>query len=243
MTTTQLTVAARAAVALGSSKAEAVANSLHRKNGSGGQIQDIRGKSFGRLAVKSFHGRNEHGHVLWDCDCECGASIVASGIDLRRNHTKSCGCLKNDLLVSRVRKHGLSKSKAYMVWSAMKGRCTNKRNKCYPDYGGRGIAVCDRWLSFDNFLSDMGEPEEKMMLERMDNESGYGPENCKWATRIVQSNNRRSNVMIKTDSDVMTMAQFAKLTGLHYGNIRSKINRGVRVILGMEISVSRMGEI
>lgn len=91
----------------------------------------------------------------------------------------------------RCENHGKYNTKTYQCWADMKGRCANQNNRSYVNYGGRGITVCERWLSFTNFLSDMGERPEGLSLERMDNDAGYSPENCKWATRSEQNKNKR----------------------------------------------------
>jgi hypothetical protein len=90
-----------------------------------------------------------------------------------------------------MRSHGMYRTKEYYAWGDMKARCLNDRHKAYPRYGGRGISVCDRWLSFENFLEDMGPCPPGLTLERGDNDKGYEPSNCRWATRTDQSRNRR----------------------------------------------------
>jgi hypothetical protein len=126
----------------------------------------------------------------------------------------------------------------------MVARCHRPKNKDYEFYGARGITVCDAWReSFESFLADMGDPPKGMTLERQDNDSEYSAENCRWASRRVQSNNTRHNVIIKTGQRTMTMSQFASFVGLHYANVRSKINRGIRSINDIQIEVIKKGEV
>lgn len=97
-------------------------------------------------------------------------------------------------------------------------RCRNPKSTAYARYGGRGITVCERWLSYENFLADMGRrPSAQHQLEREDNEKGYGPDNCRWATRTEQANNRRSNVLVEYHGQTKTVAQWA--TELGFGKM------------------------
>lgn len=149
---------------------------------------DLCGKKFGRLSVLSEDGRNKDGNVMWLCKCDCGNEIITSVRNLVRGDTHSCGCYRDEYY-SSARKHGHTfnghKTSEYRSWSAMKARCLNAKNKYYYNYGGRGIKICKRWINgFENFIQDMGpKPSSKHSLERINNNRGYTPKNCKWATR------------------------------------------------------------
>jgi len=137
----------------------------------------------------------------WLCKCECGVVKTVLQCHLRSGRSKSCGCLVKDLNVAKNTRHGHSvnqkTSSAYNAWKNMKARCTNPNNTRYSSYGGAGVTVCERWLeSFDNFIADMGEPEEGQSLDRIDGIKHYSKNTCRWADASTQCANQditRSN--------------------------------------------------
>ena len=123
--------------------------------------------------------------------------------------------------------HGMSKTPEYRAWIHMKDRCFNPNSKDYPNWGGRGITVCDRWLNFENFLADMGSrPTTKHSLDRIDNDGDYSPKNCKWSTKAEQQNNRRYNRLITIDDVTLTIAQWTKEMGFNEHCISRRLNDG-----------------
>lgn len=115
----------------------------------------------------------------------------------------------------------------HTIWAAIKNRCNNPNEPAYKDYGARGIVICDRWLGidgFDNFLQDMGKRPLGMTIERINNDRGYQPDNCKWATMKEQCNNRRSSKYYTITGVTKTLAQWADDSPVKYRTIWQRIN-------------------
>lgn len=153
---------------------------------------DITDERYGRLVGLNFIGCDKSKNTLWEFQCDCGNVTIKRLSDVRFGKIKSCGCLHQDNTVERNTKHNKSKTRTYSIWKGMKRRCLSPSRPRFKDYGRRGITVCDRWRnSYDNFLTDMGEAPINYTLERIDNEKGYSPDNCKWASYLEQSHNQR----------------------------------------------------
>jgi len=172
---------------------------------------NMAGEKFGSLVVIQRYDNDQFGSAQWLCLCKCEKRPIVRGANLRSGKTKSCGCLQKEI----VSTHGMYKSAEFSAWQSMLQRCYNKKNKGYKNYGGRGITVDDRWLKFENFYEDMGpRKDSKLSIERRDNNKGYSPSNCYWATAKEQTNNRRSNRFINVNGRQQTLTQWAREVGI-----------------------------
>jgi hypothetical protein len=159
---------------------------------------DITGHQYGKLTILAFAGV-VNGKTLWKARCECGTEKAVRSNGVRRGLIVSCGCHKNELARQRgvaCAKHGCARhngeaNPTYTTWVAMLARTTNAARHNFKYYGGRGIAVCERWKSFENFLADMGERPAGTTLDRIDVNGNYEPGNCRWADAKTQIANRR----------------------------------------------------
>lgn len=204
---------------------------------------DLAGQRFGKLNVVRFEGQNKHGSSLWRCLCDCGTEKAVSSNDLRTGNTTSCGCHRDQALaagraelVARQTTHGKSRTKEHRVWQNMIYRCHTKTSRQYADYGGRGIKVCARWRkSFSAFLEDMGPaPSPKHSLDRLDNDKGYGPGNCRWATPKEQQNNRRANRPLEYKGEKRNLCEWAERFGLDKATLHGRLRRGWSVARSLE---------
>ena len=186
--------------------------------------KDLTGKKFGRLTVIGVgSGR---GRKSWICKCECGElrNVITNGLNNGSN--KSCGCLSTEMLLAKITTHKMTKTKPYRKWASMKQRCLNPSDKRYHDYGGRGITICKRWLKFENFYEDMGDAPEGKSLDRIDNDKGYSPDNCRWATYSEQQRNSRNNIVVTYRGETKPLIDWAEQLNIKYSCLAARIKRG-----------------
>lgn len=195
----------------------------------GSKRKDITGQRFGRLIATRFSHRNKNSYY-WSVKCDCGNAFTVIKGSLGKN-TKSCGCLKRDVLKERSTLHGQASrkgtTKEYRTWSHIKKRCYCKSDRDYRDYGGKGITVCKRWLnSFEAFFIDMGKaPSPKHSIDRIDNAKGYTPKNCRWATPKEQSHNSSRTTLITINKITKSISEWGEYKNLNRETICARINR------------------
>ena len=167
------------------------------------------------------------------CRCVCGNTVLAKPHELRTREKTSCGCWKKQVLGENSKTHGRANSRTtgyanrtYGIWQAMRDRCSNPNRKDYHRYGGRGISVCARWQSFEVFLADMGEAPTNLTLDRKDNDKGYSPENCAWATRNQQSYNSTRVVYVEHGGETRSLTQWQQKMGVKTYQYYRRLKKG-----------------
>jgi hypothetical protein len=173
--------------------------------------------------------------------CECGNVVEVFKNNVSRGHTASCGCLRKQVTRDRSFKHGQKMdrkpTKTYSAWVNMKTRCNNPNRNDAKNYILRGITVCDRWETFENFLEDMGEAPRKSSLDRIDNDKGYYKENCRWATTKEQNLNKRNNVRYEYNGESKTISEWAEEYHIGRVTLTKRLQRG----LDMKTALSTSG--
>lgn len=176
-------------------------------------MKDLTGLTFGKLTALEFSHKNKTGATYWKYKCECGNEHIAHSSQVTNGRIKSCGC--NNVT------HGASRTKVYKTWQSMKDRCFNDKSEWFSHYGFKGITVCTRWLQFENFLEDMGQPKRGQSLDRIDNAKGYCKENCRWTDQTTQIRNRSNSVVWIIDGkEYDGMEEAVKATGIGKNSIR-----------------------
>lgn len=180
-------------------------------------VEDLTGRVFGRLTVIAVSVLRKRDSITYECACTCGRRTLVVRADILRGNTRSCGCLgqeNRDRGRHAAIRHHQSATKEYAAWRSMLERCRTPTHHAWKDYGGRGITVCERWMRFEEFIADMGpRPSSKHSLDRIKNDEGYGPDNCRWATRREQALNRRNTMTITFKGETRTVCDWEDILG------------------------------
>lgn len=191
---------------------------------------NLLGKKFGRLQVlRKVPSHNNSKSIYWLCKCDCGKEVEVRGSALTSGHTKSCGCYLSDRIIENNYKHGGYGTRLYHIWCGMKKRCYDCTDKDYKNYGERGIKICNEWLDdfeiFQKWALNNGYQED-LTIDRINVNGNYEPSNCRWATTIEQSNNKRNNKLITIANRTMTMTMWAKERNINKNTVQSRLRSG-----------------
>lgn len=192
-------------------------------------MQDLTGGIFGRFTVlRRVYPDTKSHNSRWLCKCKCGIEREVVGSKLLSGWSRSCGCLRKDMITKHGHNRKRKRSITYNSWHSMMQRCTNPNNPNFKKrYGAHGIKVCKRWLKFKNFLDDMGErPTLRHSLHRIANDGNYDPGNCTWGTESEQANNKSSTVFITFKGKKLSLMQWSKMTGISYEALQHRRRAG-----------------
>lgn len=170
----------------------------------------------------------QSGQHMWQCICSCldHNEVVVSGGNLRNGHTLSCGCLQRERIGNVAKKHGDSHNRLYTIWCGIKGRCFNKNNDAYVNYGARGIKVCDEWTESYDIFKDWALNNgysDSLTIDRIDVNGDYTPLNCRWITMKKQCNNKRTNTFIEHNGESHTISEWSEITGIKAATIAYRL--------------------
>lgn len=187
---------------------------------------DLTGNRYGLLVVTGHAGKRGRYHD-WNCVCDCGVTKTVTGDCLRSRECNSCGCNSRKACAQKLMKYGRKANgiREYRIWGSMISRCKYKHRKAAARYACRGITVCEEWKSYERFIADMGPaPSDKHSIDRINNDDGYHPGNCRWATPQEQGSNTSSNRRITHDGVTKTLMDWARSTGIERRTIAARID-------------------
>jgi len=186
------------------------------------RAERLSGRKFGLLTVETLDHIGSSGHAYWLCKCECGGTKVVRASHLKLGNVSSWGC------IPPRRTHGGSGSRLYVIWNAMKQRCFNANSPEYHLYGGRGITVCDEWRNSFEVFRDWALANgyrENLTIDRKDNDKGYCPDNCRWATAMQQANNTRKTRLLTYKGETRSVSEWARILGIRQSTLNMRLNK------------------
>lgn len=202
------------------------------------RFKDITGQKFGRLTVlyklNNYHKKG----VWWLCVCDCGNLTKVRGNRLRSLEIKSCGCYRNERIIEVNTKHGKYGTRLYRVWNNMKDRCYNEQYHNYPNYGGRGIAVCSEWRNdfqaFYKWAVDNGY-RDNLTIDRTNVDGNYEPSNCRWVTMKQQNRNKTNNNYITINGITHCLSEWCEIYNINYKRVWDRLKKGWTVERALEL--------
>jgi hypothetical protein len=184
-------------------------------------VSSIIGMKSGKVMAIADAGKNKYGHSLVLYKCECGTEKIGTYSNFKAGAYVSCGCVKPKGLF----RHGMTRTRTHNIWMLMRRRCEDPSNPEYKRYGAKGVTVCDRWQTFDNFLADMGVCPPSMSIDRIDGSGNYELSNCRWATPKQQTENRSIQVFYNVNGERLTLPDVAKKYNVNYRTLRNRLFR------------------
>lgn len=190
---------------------------VYRESFDSSHVGEVHG-NWTELGARFRKDSQRHLHVVCRCG-KCGSNSVVRACTLGSKSSSCRNCA--------TRIHGQHGSREYRIWESMKGRCLRKTDTRFDDYGGRGIQICERWMSFQNFYADMGpRPSSRHSIDRIDVNGHYEPGNCRWATRKQQQRNMRSNRLFTINEQTLCLAEWCEKYGTTPRRVESRLRRG-----------------
>lgn len=193
---------------------------------------DLTGQKFSRLTVIK-RAPNHGKETMWECQCDCSFNkiVVVNAAALKSGNTKSCGCYNSEktIALNKLRKtHGDTKTRLYSIWRHMKERCQKDYNTNSKSYKGRGITVCQEWENYETFKewAINNGYFENLSIDKINNDLGYFPDNCRWTDSITQANNKRTNHLITINGETKTAKEWERYSGINSKTILYRLKLG-----------------
>lgn len=207
-----------------------------------GKFKDLTGQKFNRLTVLELHHKKQrydkkgikNGFTYYYlCLCDCGNTKIVSKNSLITSRVQSCGCLAKETKSKIHLIHGKGKTKLYKIWKGIKQRCLNPNCPAYKSYGGRGITMYQEWqndfMSFYDWAINNGY-NDNLSIDRIDNNKGYSPNNCRWANSKIQNNNKRNNIKIIVNNETKTLVDLSKELQINYFTLYQRHRKGQNIL-------------
>ena len=194
-------------------------------------MEDITGKQYNRLPAVKYIGKDKHRHNRWLFRCECGNYKIYEDFAVKDGRTKSCGCYNKEILKSGVcrRKHGMNGTRIYRIWKGIHNRCNtdNPNDKNYKWY--KDVSYCDEWQKFEPFYkwAINNGYKDNLSIDRIDNNKGYSPDNCRWVTMKQQANNRRTSRFVTFNGRTQTVTDWMQEFGFTQTSFYRWANEGL----------------